>query len=231
MLWPAGQSLAMGRQQAADHRVSTQASTQLYHFTSSLVPAVGAQVMHIDGIMTLQTGSSGSLSGSTLHLTTGPTIQVTGSYTRTLAIAMSTNGVDAAGMSTAISANRISGVFAKNGGTIGFWVATAIAPDQVGTRYSFAGKINSGPDAGTTYDGSLQLFGDRYGGLVGFLTLQDGSVLQVSGQSVNGNVNMLIVVREGTPLFASGTTMLGGNLRGTIAGPLAGDDGGWTATR
>jgi len=41
---------------------------------------------------------------------------------------------------------------------------------------------------------------------------------------------MLVVVRPGTPLFALGTTTIGGALRGTIAGPLAGDLGSWTAT-
>jgi len=55
-------------------------------------------------------------------------------------------------------------------------------------------------------------------------------VLRVDGQSVNGNVNMLIVVRAGTPVFASGTIVLGG-VKGTIAGPLAGDQGTWTATK
>ena len=56
-------------------------------------------------------------------------------------------------------------------------------------------------------------------------------MLNVAGQSVNGNVNMLIVVRAGTPMFDSGTTAISGNLHGTIAGPLAGDEGTWTATK
>jgi hypothetical protein len=42
---------------------------------------------------------------------------------------------------------------------------------------------------------------------------------------------MLVVVRAGTPFIASGTTVLGGNLRGSLTGPLGGDQGTWTATR
>ncbi len=56
-------------------------------------------------------------------------------------------------------------------------------------------------------------------------------MLPASGQDVNGNVNMQIVVRSGTPMFVSGTTLAGGNLQGTISGPLAGDQGSWTATK
>lgn len=203
----------------------------LYHFSSSLVPAVGAELMHVDGIMTLMKGNDGNLNGSTLHLTTGPTIAVSGSYTRTLSIAFSANGVDMTGMSTAISPNRISGQFIKNGGPIGFWVATTVTPDQAGTKYTFTSKVTSGPDRGTTYDGTLQIYGDKFGGLLGFLTLRDGTVLRVDGQDVNGNKNMTVVVREGTPMFISGTTMMDGSLRGTIAGPLAGDEGAWNATK
>ena len=44
-------------------------------------------------------------------------------------------------------------------------------------------------------------------------------------------MNMLIVVRTGTPMFVSGTTLAGGNLQGSISGPLAGDEGTWTARK
>ncbi|GAC1402495.1 MAG: hypothetical protein NVSMB65_19590 [Chloroflexota bacterium] len=227
---PMGQSLAQSGRGVVVRSSPRAATTQMYHFTSSLVAATGAQVSHIDGILTLTTAANGSLQGSSLRLTTGSTVQVTGNYTRTLEIAMSVNGMDVTGSSTAISGNRISGIFTKGGGTIGFWVATAIAPNRAGTKFMLAAKITSGPDAGTTYDGTLQLFGDKFGGLVGFLALKDGSVLRVNGQDVNGNVNMVIIVRAGTPLFISGTTVLGGNFRGSTVGPLAGDEGHWTAS-
>jgi hypothetical protein len=67
--------------------------------------------------------------------------------------------------------------------------------------------------------------------LLGFLTLHDGTVLRVTGQNANGNVNMVIVVRAGTPLFVSGTATRAGTMRGSLAGPLSGDQGTWTATR
>jgi hypothetical protein len=101
----------------------------------------------------------------------------------------------------------------------------------MGTRYAFSGSIVTGPSRGTAYDGSLELWGDTYGALLGWLTLRDGTVLNVAGQDVNGNVNMGVIVRTGTPFFASGTTVSTGSLHGTIAGPLAADQGTWTATR
>ncbi len=66
-------------------------------------------------------------------------------------------------------------------------------------HYAFASKISSGPDAGTQYNGTLDLLGDTYGGLIGWLRLPGGVVDPVSGQQVNGNLNMLIIVRSGTP--------------------------------
>jgi len=230
---PAGQGLAgASAPRAGEHR-TVRATMQQYHFTSSLVPSIGAQVMHIDGILTVMKGTDGALTGSTLHLTTGGTLQVTGSYTQALSIAMDADGMHVMGTSTASSANRISGLFMKEagGGTIGFWVATAVSPARAGAKYAFSASVTEGPDKGTTFDGSLELFGDRYGGLLGYLTLKDGSVLRVSGQDVNGNVNMLVIVRTGTPMFVSGTTTVGGDLRGTVAGPLAGDGGTWTASK
>jgi hypothetical protein len=233
MALPLGQSIASGSPTRAGAHRALQASTDQYHLSSSLVPGIGAQVMHIDGILTLMKGSGGALTGSTLRLSTGPTVQVTGTYTDTLAFAMDVNGVHAIGVSTAISLNRISGLYLKGtgGSTVGFWVATLIAPARAGVKYTFSATVASGPDKGTSFKGSLELFGDRFGGLLGYLTLTDGTVLRVDGQDVNGNVNMSVIVREGTPMFVSGTTVLGGDLRGTVAGPLAGDEGTWTATK
>jgi len=204
----------------------------VYHFSGSLVPTLGAQVSHVDGILTLQVGPDGNLAGSALRLNTGGVVPMGGSGAHGLVLSFTALGLSLSGQSSAVAYNRLSGLFsAPNGGTNGFWVATRIAPAQQGVRYTFSGKVDSGPDAGTTYDGALELYGDTYGGLLGYLTLRDGTLLRVDGQSVNGNVNMLVVVRAGTPLFASGTMMLGGNLRGTIAGPLAGDQGSWTASK
>ncbi len=206
-----------------------------YHFTSSLVPSVGAQVTHIDGILMLNTAASGPLSGATLRLWSGngtSTLPVTGAYTRTLSIAMDVGGLHVMGQSSAISANRLTGVFVNaSGGTIGFWVATAITDARAGAKYLFLSKITAGPDKGTSYDGALELWGDKYGGLLAWLTLKDGTLLRGDGQDVNGNVNMLLIVRAGTPMFVSGTTTVTGGLRGTLAGPLAGDEGGWLAHR
>jgi len=227
---PAGQGLASGTGSIAQ-RTHTAAVMKLWHFTSSLVPSIGAQVTHIDGILVIPAANTPDLTSSTLHLTTGGTIQVTGSYTRTLSISMDANGMKVTGESTAISGNRISGVFTgANGGTIGFWVATAVTAARAGAKYALSADVTSGPDKGTSYDGTLTLYGDEYGGLVGSLALKDGNVLRVNGQDVNGNVNMLIIVREGTPMFVSGTTTANGSLRGTVAGPLAGDEGTWTAS-
>ncbi len=204
----------------------------VYHFSGSLVPSLSAQVSHVDGILTLQVGPDGNLAGSALRLNTGGAVPVGGSGAHGLVLSFTALGLSLSGQSSAVAYNRLSGLFnAPNGGTNGFWVATRIAAAQQGVRYTFSGKVDSGPDVGTTYDGALELYGDTCGGLLGYLTLRDGTLLRVDGQSVNGNVNMLVVVRAGTPLFASGTMMLGGNLRGTIAGPLAGDQGSWTATR
>jgi len=218
-------------QAASMRHTAHQDMSPLWHLSSSLVPTPGAQVAHIDGILNLKMSGNGDLSGTTLHLSTGPTVPVTGSFTRTLTINMTINGMQAQGASTAISNNRITGeYFNASGGAIGFWVATAVKPNQAGTSYAFSSQITSGPDRGTTYDGTLVLWGDKYGGLLGWLTLKDGTVLNADGQDVNGNVNMLIIVRSGTPMAVSGTTVLGGNLRGTIEGPLAGDEGTWTGT-
>lgn len=207
-------------------------SSGVYHFSGSLVASAGAQVSHVDGILTLQVGANGALGGSVLRLNTGETIPVGGSGAHGLALTLTAQGLGINGQSTAAGPNRLSGLFTNPaGGTNGFWVATRVAPAQMGVTYAFSSKIESGPDANTTYDGTLQLYGDTYGGLLGYLTLKDGTLLRVDGQSVNGNVNMLIVVRAGTPLFASGTMSLGGNFHGTIAGPLAGDQGSWTATK
>jgi len=196
------------------------------------VASAGAQVSHIDGILTLRVATTGALRGSLLRLNTGEVVPLGGSGAHGLAFTFDVRGLHLSGQSTAVGPNRVSGLFtAPSGGTNGFWVATRVAPAQMGARYSFRSRIGSGPDRGTTYDGSLQLYGDTFGGLLGFLTLRDGTVLRVDGQSVNGNVNMLIVVRAGTPVFASGTMVLGGGVKGTIAGPLAGDQGTWTATK
>jgi len=205
--------------------------TGVYHFTGSLVASPGAQVSHVAGILSLQVAADGSLNGSTLRLTSGATVPVGGSGARGL-LAFDAEGLHLDGHSTAVSGNRLSGLFTNSaGGTDGFWVATRIAQGQAGTHYNFTGHIASGPDSGMTYAGTLELWGDSYGGLLGWLTLGGNTVLNLNGQSVNGNVNMLIVVRSGTPMFASGTTISGGNLQGTIAGPLAGDQGTWTATK
>ena len=207
-------------------------SSNVYHFSGSLVPSAGAQVSHVDGILTLRVAANGTLSGSLLRLNTGGTIPIGGSGAHGLVLSFDVLGLHLRGQSTAVGPNRISGLFmTPSGGTNGFWVATRVAQGQMGTRYRFSSRINRGPDRGTTYDGSLQLYGDTYGGLLGFLTVRDGALLRVDGQSVNGNINMLVVVRAGTPLFASGTTSLGGAFQGTIAGPLAGDQGTWTATK
>jgi hypothetical protein len=203
----------------------------VYHFVGSLVASAGEQVSHVEGILTVQVGTNGAFSGSTLRLTSGVTVTVTG-FTSQGRLFFDANGVHLRGQATAISINRISGLFTGSAGsTLGFWVATKIAPSQSGTNYTFAGHIASGPDRGLTYAGTVELWGDTYGGLLGWLRLADGTVLNVNGQSVNGNVNMLIIVRAGTPMFVTGTTIIGGNLRGTIAGPLAGDQGAWTATK
>ena len=202
-----------------------------YHFVGSLVASAGAQVSHVEGILDLRVSSSGALSGSTLRLTSGPTISVSGAGSSGR-LSFVANGMQLNGSSSAVSLNRLSGLFTgANGSTLGFWVATRVAPGQMGTHYAFTGNIGSGPDAHLTYRGTLELWGDTYGGLLGWLTLDNGQRFNVSGQSVNGNVNMLVIVRTGTPFFGSGTTISGGNLRGTIAGPLAGDTGTWTATK
>jgi hypothetical protein len=203
----------------------------VYHYVGSLVASAGAQVSHVNGILTLRVGADGTLSGSTLRLTTGITVAVSGLASQGR-LTFDANGMHLDGHSTAVGRNRVSGFYTgTTGGTIGFWVATKIARGQNGSLYAFTGNITSGPDKGTTYTGTLERWGDTFGGLLGWLRLTNGTILHVSGQSVNGNINMLIVVRTGTPFFASGTTILGGNLRGTIAGPLAGDEGAWTAIK
>ena len=202
-----------------------------YHFVGSLVASPGAQVSHVEGILTLQVGAGGSLSGSTLRLTSGGTIAITGAGNQGL-LGFNTSGMQFAGRSSAIGSNRLSGLFTgTDGATIGFWVATRIAQGQMGAHFTFTGTIASGPDSGMSYNGTLELWGDTYGGLEGWLTLTNNTVLTVSGQSVNGNVNMLVIVRSGTPLITSGTRDLAGNLHGAIVGPLAGDQGTWTATK
>jgi hypothetical protein len=216
--------------QAAGVRQGLHQTGQWWHLSSSLVPSPGAQVAHVDGILKLSPNGSGDLGGSTLRLSTGPTVQVTGSLTRTLNLSMNVDGMQVQGESSAMSDNRISGEYHNaSGGSIGFWVATAIKDNRAGARYTVTSRVASGPDKGTTYDGSLELWGDRYGGLLGWLTLKDGSVLNVSGQDVNGNLNMGVIVRSGTPMTLSGTTMVDGSLHGTVVGPLAGDEGDWTA--
>jgi hypothetical protein len=191
---------------------------------------VGQQVVHVEGILTVQVAADGSFTGSTLHLTSGVTTTVTG-FASQGRFFFDANGLHLRCQTTAVSINRNSGLFTGFGGnTLGFWVATRVAPSQNGTPRTFTGHILSGPDRGLTYAGTITLWGDTYGGLLGWLQLADGSVLNVNGQSVNGNVNMLIVVRSGTPMFVTGTTVLRGDLRGTIAGPLAGDEGTWTIT-
>jgi hypothetical protein len=203
----------------------------VYHMVGSLVASAGAQVSHVEGILTLQAGADGALAGSTLRPTSGATVSVSGAGNRGV-LAFDTGGLHFDGHSTAVDANRLSGLFTNSsGGTIGFWVATRIVPQQMGTHYTFTGKIQSGPDAGMSYAGSLELWGDTYGGLLGWLATGAGTTLNVAGQSVNGNVNMGIVVRTGTPMFVSGTTVAGGNLQGTVVGPLAGDQGLWTANK
>ncbi len=216
-------------QSGAPHGVALRAGT--YHVVGSLVASAGAQVSHVEGILRVQIGGTGALTGSTLRLTSGVIVPVSG--TGPLGqITFDANGLHLVGRSTAVSANRLSGLFiGTNGTTLGFWVATRVAPGQMGTHYTFTGRIASGPDAHLTYRGTLELWGDTFGGLLGWLTLSNGTRFTISGQSVNGNVNMLVVVRTGTPLFASGTTVHGGALQGTIAGPLAGDAGTWTATK
>jgi hypothetical protein len=195
------------------------------------VASSGAQVSHAEGILTLHVGPNGVLRVSNLRLTTGPTVPVTGQASAGR-LALTVNGVHLSGYSSAVASNRISGFFVgANGGTIGFWVATTFASGQHPALYAFSGHIASGPDKGMTWTGTLELWGDTYGGLIGWLGLSTGGVLNVGGQSVNGNVNMGIIVRAGTPFFASGTTISSGNMRGTIAGPLAGDEGTWTATK
>jgi len=202
----------------------------VYHFTSSLVAGVGAQVSHADGILRLRVGITDNLNGSTLRLTTGSLVAVGGAASKGQ-IFMTVNGMHLDGVSTAVGPNRISGLYiTHNGNTLGFWVATRIAPSQMGTRYTFVGRISTGPDSGLAYRGTLELWGDTFGGLLGWLTAAQGGLYTVSGNSVNGNVNMAIVVRAGTPLFVSGTTHGRNVLQGTIAGPLAGDTGTWTAT-
>ena len=142
------------------------------------------------------------------------------------------NGQTFIGSSTAVGPNRISGLFGRTAaGGAGFWVATRVSSTQMGNQFAFNGTLSSGPDAHTVYSGTLELWGDTFGGLLGWLTQKGGTVLPASGQDVNGNVNMQIVVRSGTPMFVSGTTLAGGNLQGTISGPLAGDQGSWTATK
>jgi len=91
-------------------------------------------------------------------------------------------------------------------------------------HYAFDARLSSGPDAGTRYAGTLDLLGDTYGGLIGWLRLPGGTVYPVDGQQVNGNVNMLVIVRAGTPFFVVGTTG-GSAYRGNLAGPPAADQG------
>lgn len=203
----------------------------VYHFVGSLVASPGAQVSHVEGILSLQVAADGALTGSTLRLTSGTTIAVSGAGNRGL-LGFDTDGMHFSARSSAIGGNRTSGLFiASAGDTIGFWVATRVVQGQMGTKYTFTGHIASGPDAGMSYNGTLELWGDTFGGLIGWLTEGSGKVLTLSGQSVNGNVNMLVIVRSGTPFIASGTRDVSGNLRGTINGPLAGDQGTWAATK
>jgi len=203
----------------------------VYHFVGSLVASAGEQVSHVEGILSVQVAANGAFTGSTLRLTSGVTVTVAG-FSTPGRIFFDINSRHLRGETTAVSINRLSGLFVGPGGsTLGFWVATKIAPNQSGTHYIFSGHIDGGPDKGLTYAGTLELWGDTYGGLLGWLRLGDGTILNVNGQSVNGNVNMLIIVRTGTPMFVTGTSGIGGNLSGSIAGPLAGDQGLWTATK
>jgi hypothetical protein len=215
---------------AAQPRVS-----QTYHFVGSLLPHTGAPLFYVNGILTVAVEpQTGDFTGhAQLLLSDGKTVLHPVGWIQ--GTAMKLRAVDAGVVlnahGAAVSANRYAGAFTRDAGeaTLGFWAASVATTPAV-VHYAYTAQTSSGPDAGTRTVGTLDLLGDTYGGLIGWLRLPGGVVQPVNGQLVNGNINMLIVVRSGTPLFLVGTTA-GSGYRGELGGPLAGDGGTWSAVR
>jgi len=224
-----------GRQaQTAVTIVAPQARVaRTFHFVGTALPHLGAPLLSLNGILTVQaeTGTGDFTGHARLRLDDGTTVLAPAGWLlgATLHLRIADGPVLLIGQGAAVSPNRTAGVFtaAQSGQTLGFWAATRATTADV-VSYTFSSQTTSGPDNGQRVSGTLDLLGDTYGGLIGFLRLPDGTIDPVSGQQVNGNLNMQVIVRAGTPFFVVGTAAQGG-FSGVLAGPLAGDSGAWIA--
>ena len=216
-------------------RLAAPASRGTFHFSGTLLPSVGASLVQFNGILRIRPDATGTFDGGSSTLSFDDGSAATGLQGTmngdALTFSFIYKGLRVAGQGRAISANRFAGVFSTASGseTRGFWAATRAITSMV-IPFAFSGQTTSGPDHGTAYQGTLDLLGDTYGGLIGFLRLPGGVTYPVSGQQVNGNLNMQVIVRTGTPFFVVGT-ISGGQYSGMLAGPLAGDSGTWSAQR
>ncbi len=165
LIVPIVQHVSVG-QAATSGAATTPWTSGTYHFVGSDVAAAGQQVSHIEGILVLHVGGNGSFSGSTLRLSTGGTITVGNGGASGQSLSFVANGQTLIGSSTAVGPNRISGLFSStSAGGAGFWVATRVSSTQMGNQFAFNGTLSSGPDAHTVYSGTLELWGDTFGGL------------------------------------------------------------------
>ncbi len=209
--------------------------TQTFHFAGTLLPTVGAPLLHLNGILSLQPNpATGSFNNhATLLLSDGREFtSLSGSlHGKTLNLSFTDGKLQIIARGTVVGGNRISGVFIDQSGvqTQGFWAATRATTASL-VHYTYTSQTTAGPDAGHNLSGTLDVLGDTYGGLIGFLHVSGGTVYPVSGQLVNGTVNMQIIVRSGTPFFVVGAAS-GTGYSGDLAGPLAGDQGTWSAQR
>lgn len=98
----------------------------------------------------------------------------------------------------------------------------------------FEASVRSGPNAGLSVAGDLQLQFDGEGRLSGALVLNDGQRIGASGQTVGQAISLLFDV-SGQKIFGVGTLEMNlqsckGISGGPLTGPQPGDNGDWLFT-
>jgi hypothetical protein len=102
---------------------------------------------------------------------------------------------------------------------------------------SFEATVRQGPDAETSYAGTLALGIGPSGAIdEGVLVTDDGASIAVVGQANGHAINLLFTIADGQYLFGVGTAagdlaecngVLDGTMGGPFVGPQAADGGDW----
>jgi hypothetical protein len=100
----------------------------------------------------------------------------------------------------------------------------------------FSATINTGPDAGTSLQGNLQLHIDQDGSVTGVLKQAKGPAINSVGQANGRAINLIFDLGHNQLIYGVGTLqnpiqMCKGSVGGPFVGPAEKDTGSWLVPR